>query len=178
MNDCSCTVNEPACWYAIATKPRQEDRAVENLTAWGIPTLAPKLNTRRDGKRLPSLFPGYIFARFEMGSLGHKVRFTRGISYIVSFGGKPAEVDVGIISSIRSRIGVDGTVALGQSLNHGDHVVIASGLLRNFEGVFEEELSDCDRVRVLLSTVSYTAHIETSKQLLQKQSDRPFERYA
>lgn len=168
MIDFSSTLNQSMCWYAIATKPRQEDRAVENLTAWGIPTLAPRLDAQ-DGERRKPLFPGYIFSQFDMIAMGHKVRFTRGVSCIVSFGGKPAEVDNEIISAISRRIGRGGTVALGQRLDRGDPIVITSGPLRDFEGVFEEELSDSERVRILLTTVAYTARIEISKHHLRKQ---------
>lgn len=150
-------------WYALRTRPRQEDRAVENLTAWGIPTLAPKVRERSGSGRLSFLFPGYIFARFSVTTMSYKVRFTRGVSYIVSFGGVPAEITDEIITLIAQRTDHRGIVTPGTALQRGDLVVIQSGPMRDFLGVFEEELSDGERVRILLTTVAYTARVEISK---------------
>jgi transcriptional antiterminator RfaH len=158
-----------SCWYALAVRARQEDRAADNLKAWGIPTLAPKIDIEAMGRQ-KLLFPGYIFARFELAHMAQKIRFTRGISHIVSFGGKPAEVADEIIAAISNRIRSDGAISLGRSLRPGDSVVITEGPLRDFEGVFEEELSDGERVRILLDTVAYTARMEISRYNLRKRS--------
>lgn len=158
----SAPTKDSSRWYALAVKPRQEDRAADNLKAWEIPTLAPKVDVGVAGCR-KLLFPGYIFARFELAHMAHKICFTRGISYIVSFGGKPAEVADEIIAAICNRIRNDGAISLGRSLRPGDPVVITAGPLRDFEGVFEEELSDGERVRILLDTVAYTARMEISR---------------
>jgi hypothetical protein len=48
-------------------------------------------------------------------------------------------------------------------LNPGDHVVIRSGLWRNFVGVFERDLSGTERVQILLRAVTYSAHVEVSR---------------
>jgi transcriptional antiterminator RfaH len=172
MSTLSSPLNESACWYALATKPRQEDRAVENLIAWRIPILAPKLDAQ-DGQRRKLLFPGYIFARFDVEEMAPKIRFTRGISYIVSFGGRPAVVTDEIISAISNRIDKNGIVTLGRSLQMGDAIMITVGPLRDFEGVFDGELSDGERVRILLTTVAYTGRIEISKHNV-KEAVRPF----
>jgi len=168
MSTLSSPLNELVCWYALATKPRQEDRAVENLIAWGIPTLAPKLDAQ-DGQRRKLLFAGYIFARFNIEVMGPKIRFTRGISYIVSFGGRPAVVTDEIISSISNRIDENGVVTLGRRLQTGDPIVITAGPLHDLEGVFDEELSDGERVRILLTTVAYTGRIKISKHNVKRQ---------
>jgi transcriptional antiterminator RfaH len=147
-------------WYAIRTKPRQEERAVENLTSWGIATLAPRIKGT-NGRRDSHLFPGYIFACFEASRMLHNIHFTRGVAYVVSFGGVPAPISAELIAEIYARIDVNGFVIRNAStLNPGDHVVIKSGFLRNFVGVFERDLSGSERVQILLRTVSYSAHVE------------------
>ncbi|HZU30369.1 MAG TPA: transcription termination/antitermination NusG family protein [Candidatus Angelobacter sp.] len=149
-------------WYALATKPHQEDRAAENLTAWGIPTLAPKFHDRQIGRKKP-LFPGYIFACFNMETMIQKIRFTRGIAYVVSFGGKPAEIGEEIILAISRRIGDDGSVLLGQTFKLGDPIIITSGPLRDLHGIFEKELSGSERVQILLATMACAGRAETSR---------------
>jgi transcriptional antiterminator RfaH len=146
-------------WYAIRTKPRQEERAVENLTSWGITTLAPRLKGN-DGRRDLQLFPGYIFARFESLKMLHNIHYTRGVSYVVSFGGVPAPIDDELVSEIYARMDKNGIIHNAKVLNRGDEVVVQSGLLRNFVGVFEREMPGTQRVQILLRAVAYSAHVE------------------
>lgn len=164
----ACSVESLPSWYALYTKPHQEDRAAENLAAWGIQTLLPKFRARDSVGSLHNLFPSYIFARFDAPSMLHKIRFTRGVSYVVSFGGRPAEVADEIITAIYRRIDDKGILCDRSVLKPGDAVIIESGPLRNFEGVFEQELSDHERVRILLTTVAYSARVEVSKCDLRK----------
>jgi transcriptional antiterminator RfaH len=149
-------------WYAIRTKPRQEERAVENLTSWGIATLAPRLKGG-NGQRAPHLFPGYIFAQFDGPNMLHNIHFTRGVAYVVSFGGVPAPISAELIGEISARMDENGVIHNRSTLHPGDQVVIRSGLLRNFVGVFERDMSGTERVQILLQTVSYSARVEVSR---------------
>ncbi len=170
MNDMSSVCKPRGFWYALATKRCQEDRAIENLIAWGIPTLAPKLDVQgcAECQKPKLLFPGYIFAHFDLLTMVHKIRFTRGVSYIVSFGGRPAEVADEIIAAINQRMDRNGMVTLDKRLEPGDAVIVTSGPLRDFQGIFEQELSDGERVRILLTTVTYTSRIQIDKCNLKK----------
>src|SRR5262245_53951393 len=98
-------------WYAIHTHPKQEDRASSNLRVLGVPIFNPKIRERRynEFSVIPayvtkSLFPRYIFARFKLKDLCHKVRFTRGVFSIVSFGDEPISIPEEIIGLIQSNI--------------------------------------------------------------------------
>jgi len=157
-------------WYVLFTKPHQENRAVENLSAWGVETLAPKLKAREGTNALRPLFPCYIFARFNPATMLPKIRFTRGISYVVSFGGIPAIVPDEIIEAICQRMDSTAVVREIGTLQPGDSVIIESGPLRDFKGVFEEELSDKERIRILLTTVAYSARVKVSKYDVRKLS--------
>jgi transcriptional antiterminator RfaH len=168
MTTMSYVLSEAPSWYALATKPRQEDRAERNLAAWGICTLAPRLRNRA-GERRQLLFPGYVFARFNWEAMATKIRFTHGVSYIVSFGGRPAQVADEIIRAVRERVGEDGSVRVGTTFQAGDPLLIVSGPLRDFSGVFEQELSGGERVRILLTTITSTRRLEVSKYDLMKQ---------
>lgn len=149
-------------WYAIRTKPHQEERAAENLTSWGIATLAPRLKGNA-GRRDSHLFPGYIFAHFDGLKMLHKIHFTRGVAYVVNFGGVPAPINDEVIREICARMDGNGVVRKTPALNPGDEVVIRSGPLRNFVGVFERDLPATERVQILLRTVAYSAHAEVAR---------------
>jgi transcriptional antiterminator RfaH len=168
---------DQSCWYVIHTHARQEERAEGNLRAWGIETLNPKLKEPRYNQytgepvyRIKSLFPGYVFARFKLRNLYHKIRFTRGIDSLVSFDGHPTTVDDEIISIIRSRTNQDGFVQVGEQFNTGEKVIISEGPLKDFEGIFEREMKETDRVIVLLDTIGYQAHLDVEKRAVKKLS--------
>jgi len=168
-------VSTSVSWYVLFTNPRQEDRANQNLAAWSVERLLPKIKTfrynefTRDRVTCPTpLFPRYLFARFDPEAMLHKVRYTRGVHSIVSFGNGPARVDDRIIEVIQSRTGADGFVRTGHAFKPGDEVVINDGPLRSFVGIFEHEVSDSDRVMILLKTLSYQAHTIVDKACLSK----------
>ena len=163
-------------WYVIHTHPKQEDRASSNLEVLGAPTFNPKIRERRYNQfsiaptyMTKSLFPRYIFAQFKVNDLYHKVRFTRGVYSVVSFGEGPTPVDEEIVTLIRSFINKeDGFVRINEEIKVGDRIIIKDGPLRNFGGIFEREMKDADRIRILIETVSYQAHIEVERDMVRK----------
>lgn len=164
-------------WYAIQTKAREEDRADYNLRAWGVETLAPRIKERRlrpftnqSSYSIKPLFPRYIFARFNAEEQLHKICYTRGVHSVVYCGDRPALVEDETVLLIQSRIGKDGFVSLGEELKPGTQVTIKDGTFGGLHGIFVRELSDSDRVSILLTNLTYQAHITIAKHLVQRTS--------
>lgn len=162
-------------WYAIHTKPKQEERAASNLIAWKVETFYPRIKesglnqfTGQPALLAKPLFPSYVFARFDAETMLHKVWFTRGVHSVVSFGGVPVPVSDEIVALIRSQIGADGFVKLGGELSVGDEVRIKHGPLQNFVGVFERKINATNRVMLLLRTVNYHGRVEVDRALVEK----------
>jgi transcription antitermination factor NusG len=114
------------------------------------------------------LFPNYLFARFNLRDLYHKVRFTRGVRRLVSFDDTPSVVSAEVIDLIRSRLGRDGLVRIGEPLAVGDAVEIKGGPFKDLMGIFERETKDSDRIMVLLQTASQAYHLVVDRNLVQK----------
>lgn len=168
---------EEAQWYAIYTKPKQEERADSNLRAWNVETFTPKIRERSlnpfTGKPnfiTKPLFPRYIFARFRACELLHKVGFTRGVQSVVCFGGGPAPVADELIEHIRSRRDEDGFIRMDEKFQRGDKVVIDGGYFKGFAGIFDEGGNDEYRVAILLTTIDYQMRVLIDKGLLKKVS--------
>lgn len=162
-------------WYVINTHSRQEERADSNFKAWRIETFAPKLKKRvrnmfgqRPGYKIVPMFPGYIFARFDAGKLLHKIRFTRGVCSVVSFGGQPTPVDDYIIRTLKERANEEGLVNLYDDIEPGSKVTIVAGPFKDFTGVFERHLNDAQRVMILMQTVNYQTHVVLERELVQR----------
>jgi transcriptional antiterminator RfaH len=169
------TIEDATSWYVIHTHPKQEDRACGNLRVLGVPIFNPKIRERRYNQFsiaptyvTKPLFPRYIFAQFKVSDLYHKVRFTRGVYSVVSFGEGPTPIAEEVVTLILSNIKEDGFVRIDEEIRPGDRVMVKDGPLKNFAGIFEQEMKDADRIRILLETVSYQAHIEIEKEMVKK----------
>lgn len=160
-------------WYAVRTKPNEEDRAYSNLKAWQVETFMPKVKELHasdfgNGRYVTKpLFSRYLFARFDVESQLHKINYTRGVQSVVSFGGSPISIDDKVIDLIRERVDPDGFIRI-DDFKAGDPVRISSGPLQNIEGVFERKLKDKDRVKILLNTMSYGSHLVIDRSMVEK----------
>ena len=167
----SCAIiTDIASWYAIRTHPKQENRAEQNLSAWGVETFFPRIRdcrfnefTSEPSYFIKPLFPGYLFARFVLNNLLHKVRFTRGVHGVVCIGNDPAPVDDRVIEIVASQIDEAGFVKIGVDLEPGAKVLIQAGPFKGLTGIFEQEASAADRIKILLDCVSFQARVEIER---------------
>jgi len=153
-----------ARWYALSVKPHQERQAESNLKRLGLETLCPLLKhdkvIRRQRKTvIGPLFPGYIFARFSLPHYYRAVIYARGVKHIVSFGLTPAVVDDHLIEELKGRLENGCLVRIRHELRPGQVVRIKHGPLGGLEAVFERDLSDRQRVVLLLRALAYQARV-------------------
>ena len=171
----NATYDQPR-WYAVRTKPNEEDRADMNLRAWRVETFAPKLKELRTsdygGARYVTkhLFTQYIFAHFDVETQLHDINYTRGVQNVVSFGGIPVSIDDRVIEVIKERVDSDGFVHIDDDFKAGEPVRIKSGPLQSIVGVFERKLKDKDRVKILLNTMTNGMHLLIDSALIEKVS--------
>jgi transcriptional antiterminator RfaH len=162
--DSEINVRNGMNWYAVHTKPRQESLAEFMLQRLGVETLCPKLKQQKLIRRkrvetIKPLFPGYLFARFQLETHFRAVNAGRGVQRVVTVGTTPTVVDETIISSILQRL-EDGYVTLRPApLLPGQRVRIQEGPFQGFEAVFEKTLSDHQRAVLLLQALSYHARV-------------------
>ncbi len=87
----------PGDWYLVQCKPRQDERAEENLLRQGYECSRPACRRERllRGQMQhvqESLFPGYLFIHMPQGANWAPLRSTRGVARVVAFGGRPLAV--------------------------------------------------------------------------------------
>jgi len=162
-----------SAWYAIHAKPRQESLALASLQREKIETFFPLLRRKRTIRRVRKwvtgpLFPGYFFAQFDAGLSGRLVRYADGVITVVSFGGKPAVVDPAIITALKDYAPGNVITVQPTGLRPGDVVEIQTGPLRGMQGIFEREMSDRDRVVILLEVLMKTTRVQVSREQLEK----------
>ena len=164
-----------ASWFAVYTKPRQENTARENLERQGfrcfLPMAVNPYQRRSAGKpRIEPLFPRYLFlnASAKVQSLG-PVRSTRGVANLVRFGMKLVEVPGRIIDLIEQRCDPEtGLVQLDPvPVAVGDRVKVFDGPFAGIEGIFRERKGR-NRALLLISMLGTESTVEVDSLLLQK----------
>ena len=151
-------------WYTIHTKPHQEQVAETHLRRFGIETLYPRLKRRKVIRRksqvvIGPLFPSYLFARLDLGTQYRVVTYTRGVRRVVAFGLVPAIVPDDVIEGIREKL-QDGHAGMPiRSYKPGQLVHMEQGPFQGLEMVFEREMSDRQRVVLLLRALAYQVRV-------------------
>jgi len=98
-------MNTAIPWFALQTRPRNEKQVERLLTHKGYECCLPMYRQKRRWSdrvievELP-LFPTYVFCRFISSAIGKAIS-TPGVSRIVGFGGRPAEVGLEEIESLQ-----------------------------------------------------------------------------
>ena len=162
-------------WFAVYTKPRQEQIALENLERQDFDCFLPMaINPyqRRSAKnlRVEPQFPRYLFLNAipDQQSLG-PVRSTRGVATLVRFGMELARLPETAIEAInRRRDPASGLVKLDPvPVEPGDKVKVFDGPLAGLEGIFKERKGE-KRALLLAMLLGAESTVEVDALLLQK----------
>ncbi|MGD9660802.1 MAG: transcription termination/antitermination NusG family protein [Porticoccaceae bacterium] len=144
------------CWLAIDTRPRQEQRAVDNLQRQGFCVYFPKIRVRKRRRQdwmytSEPLFPGYVFIHTDPGAanLG-TIKSTLGVRGLVMFGHCLMPVPDQAIAYLKSRENPE-TDSLDSEpvYTRGDIVEIVDGSFAGLQGVFQVDKPG-DRAMLLI----------------------------
>lgn len=159
-------------WYAIYTKPKNEDIVSMNLRRIELlEVFNPKIKRKRLLKEnirdeIIPLFPCYIFAKFNETVHSRTIKWTRGVRRVVG-SDVPWPVAEEIIEIIKRKT-ENGWAILSEKFKTGDLIQFEAGPLKDLRGIFERELSDTERVVILLNAIEYSARVTVDKAYLRK----------
>lgn len=145
-------------WYLVHTKPRQEQRALENLERQGYPCFLPRVPVERlrQGRRVlepVALFPRYLFIQLRCDGHGPSwapIRSTLGVTRLVAFGHQPARVPEGIVTQLQRQVAELGAVP--QPLfQPGQPVRITHGPFAGLEAIYQ--MPDGEERAIVLLTL-------------------------
>ncbi len=160
-------------WYACRTHARAEKQADRLLPGHGAESYLPLIERERqwsDRKKRVAfpLFPGYVFARFNLRMI-HEVLSTPGIITVVRNNGYPTPLRDEELESVR--ILITGLNAGGEPprpveyLEVGQEVIATEGPFTGMRGVLLEERGRT-RVAVRLSALCQAVSVELPRQFL------------
>jgi len=163
-------------WFAVVTKPRQEQLALEHLQRQSYECFLPMAENpyqRRSKKQqqiIEPLFPRYLFlnAIAESQNLA-PVRSTQGVVSMVRFGTELAVIPDHIINAIRQRIEVDtGLIKIQPvQIKPGDKVRVFDGPLTGVNGIVQEKNSN-NRAMIMMELLGRPTRVEVDALMLQK----------
>lgn len=163
-------------WFAVVTKPRQEQVALEHLQRQSYECFLPmaenpyQRRSKKQQKIIEPLFPRYLFlnAIAESQNLA-PVRSTQGVVSMVRFGTELAVISDHIIEAIRQRIDTDtGLIKIQPvQIKPGDKVRVFDGPLTGVNGIVQEKNSN-NRALILMELLGRPTRVEVDALMLQK----------
>jgi transcription antitermination factor NusG len=132
-------MNTVQSWFALQTMPRNEKKINCLLGQKGYECFTPTYRQKRRWSdrtveiELP-LFPTYVFCYLNPSVMG-RVIATQGVTKIVGFGGKPAEIAVEEIEALRLLTSSNFLREPWRYLPDGTHVVVETGPLAGVQGI-------------------------------------------
>ena len=161
-------------WYLIYCKPRQEQRAQQQLANQGFDTFLPLITLPANPLKKPAvakaepLFPRYLFLKADNLEFFSKIRSTRGVAGVVKFGQQLAYVAPDFIKQLMAQqIGLQQQLNQQLSLQAGDALHILSGPFASLNGVFS--MADgTERSIVLINFLGQQLAVSVQNNQLQK----------
>ena len=153
-------------WFCVRSQRRNEHVAAANLQKMqGIEVVNPRIRFRRATSRGPmwvteSMFPTYLFAKFEWKRSLDSVRHTFGVAGVVHFGCFWPIVPDQIIEELQNMVGSEGIRVIEPAITVGEEVEVAAGAFEGFRGVVTRVMPARDRVAVLLEFLGRQTTVE------------------
>jgi len=163
-----------SAWFCVRSQPRHEHIATANLRrTLELEVVNPRIRFKRFTRRGPvwvteSLFPNYLFARFNWKASLNAVQYTSGVAGVVHFGSFWPSVPDEVIDDLRRMIGQDEVRVVEQTIQVGDELDIASGPFTGFRGVVTRVMPARDRVAVLLDFLGRQTQVELKMESVAK----------
>ena len=154
-------------WFVLNTKPKKEYQVERLFEEGGFDFYCPKYI--QESRKKP-FFPGYGFIYFDYPAHYKLVKYTRGVKKIIGNQEGPIPVHEKIIQQIKLRE-INGYIELekyGGIPEIGDEIEIMEGPMKGLRGVFRKELTEKERVVMLLNYVSYQAQLIIEKKKVKK----------
>ena len=164
-----------ARWYACRTRGRAEKQVESRLMGAGFDAYLPVVRRERqwaDRKKLVEfpLFPGYVFARFELSQV-HDILATPGVATLVRLNGNLTPIRDEELRSVRRMLeGASETGLVPTAVDYlepGDEVAVIDGPFRGMRGTLRE-VRGASRVVVRLSAIRQAVAVELNRKLLRR----------
>src|ERR1700726_1927197 len=93
------TGSAPSAWYCLRSQPKHEHIAAAHLRLLeGVTVFFPRIKLKQPTRQglvsvTEAMFPGYLFAYFELAAMHRQVRSAHGVSGIVRFADRYTSIE-------------------------------------------------------------------------------------
>lgn len=153
-------------WFCLRSQPKHEHIAAGHLQQIeNVEVFNPRIRYTRPTRLGPatvteSMFPNYLFARFDWETMLNRVHYSPGVSGIVHFGSKWPTVPDAAIEEIRRVLGDGGVHVISNDLTPGDAVSVSGGIFHGLNAIVTQIMPGKDRVLVLMDFLGRQTAVE------------------
>lgn len=177
MPDARMSMDEPfreplpvasSAWFCLRAQPKHEHIAAGHLRQIeGVDVFNPRMRFTRNTRLGPvtvteSMFPNYLFARFDWELLLNRVHYSPGVSGVVHFGSKWPTIPDGAIEEIRKVIGLEGVHVVPNEVAPGDEILVSGGIFHGLSAIVSKVMPGKDRVMVLMDFLGSQTAVEVN----------------
>ncbi|MEM6910849.1 MAG: transcription termination/antitermination NusG family protein [Verrucomicrobiota bacterium] len=165
----------------MKAKPKSEHLAAAFLRrALSLEAFCPRIRYEKStvrGKRwfAEAMFPGYLFARFDLAESRRAVQYGQGVAGLVHFGDEIPELSDYDIDYLRSELGEKDLVELPTHFEEGEEVQITDGVFLGIQVLITQVLPSHERLRVLMEWLGEEREVEVDFDKVSR-VDHPAER--
>jgi transcription antitermination factor NusG len=161
----------PCWWHALYTRHQHEKVVAQALLGKGFEVFLPQYRTvhrwkDRQKELLLPLFPNYVFIRGGLDRMLALVT-TPGIHFLLSWGGRPANIPPAEIEAVRRLVESPLQVEPHPFLKCGDRVRIKSGPLEGIEGILVRKTRGF-RLVLSVEMLSKSAAVEVDLDIVER----------
>lgn len=154
-------------WFVLNIKPKKEFQVERLFEEGGFDFYCPRYIQETREK---PFFSGYGFIYFDYPAQYKLVKYTRGVKRIIGNQGGPIPFPEEIIQQIKQRE-IDGYIEFekyGGIPEIGDEIEIMEGPMKGLKGIFRKELTEKERVVILLNYIAYQGKLIIEKKKIKK----------
>ena len=178
LTRCDPVMPTSVAWFCLRSQQKHEKIAASHLAEMDeVEVFNPRIRFARSTKQGPvwvteSLFPNYLFARFDWRKSLARVHYARGVKHIVHFGDRWPTVPDNVISDLQTSLGPEDLRVVTAELQPGDSVTISGGLFHGLKTVVTQIMPGHQRVAVLMDFLGQQTPVEISINSLVRQGPR------
>ena len=143
-------------WYCVRSKPKKERVAAGSLVSLhGLEIFCPQIRFQRKTVRGPvwfqeAMFPGYLFARFDLFEMKSAVSYAPGVLNIPVFDEHYVPVPDAVIESLQKDLDAESVADAITPLEVGEETTILEGSMRGLKVKVIKLMPAQERVAVLM----------------------------
>jgi transcriptional antiterminator RfaH len=168
--DAGLLPEEPRAWFCLRTQPKHEHIAAANLRLLpDVEVFNPRIRYRRSTRRGPvwfteSLFPSYLFARFDWRLCLRQIHHAAGVSTVVHFGSRWPTLPDAAIADLKTAVGEQELRLIDATPQPGEEIQISGGAFHGLNAIVSRLVPARERVAVLLEFLGRQTMVEVPLQ--------------